>query len=694
MPRLWERPAKCPVLLQSPAAHTFTQVPMSDLKNLRRDKKKLTHIIKRSLNEKHSPTDEQLNEFLTDTLNKKSDLEVIFEANASGKATVADDKVRNLYKAFRTRSAAAAKKQQDDKGKWGDGKTSKKSSTQFASRSLPQGGTVSGWGKRLEESWAEKEPGNDNRMAFQSSGKPAPRLSLDQSTKEGQGWHMARAADFSDLMHRFFLTTQPVALIFPATSPTAGKEIEAAIARHATACGVAKKPAIKKDDLILKCSKTMKCDKDKSPVVIVNMNPDKLILPPHCVEFSGMAEETRPSRVPNLCISRPPETEIAVCVIRPMCSELGLDNWWQQLSAAPQKKLKAQLTNCIAKNKWQPEEPWLIKSKFLKWRGDDIEEGRIKAVFKVPNERVAEVLALSGREGLTIDKNRRKTEVDDDKGEDEFAKVKLPVDSGLQDILSRVEALPMELRKLTRGLIPTYKGYALRVERNAEAQITAALNPKEAAILGPALGLHATSQWVVKGVPHYATKSQIIFTLAQAIQGSWPGWTVRPTKTMAVTKSGTTTWRVEAANAPPLKAITLNNRLITIEAYCEKPAAATKNTPFRIVPKAEQHEISPGDIYDREYLEEDADSDEEDETKPMEVDMARKQLDEQQPSQQQANAAAQSSGSNQAPKADKDAALVAMMTTQAALIESLHATIRELQAEVAKLRQEKADSDI
>ena len=377
-----------------------------------------------------------------------------------------------------------------------------------------------------------------------------------------------------------------------------------------------------------------------------------------------------------------------------MCSELGLDNWWQQLSAAPQKKLKAQLTNCIAKNKWQPDEPWLPKSKFLKWRGDDIEEGRIKAIFKIPNERVAEVMALSGREGLTIDKNRRKTEEDDEKNEDEYAKVKLPVDSSLQDLLSRVDALPAELRKMTRGLIPTYKGYALRVERHAEAQITAALNPKEAAILGPALGLHATSQWVVKGVPHYATKSQIIFTLAQAIQGSWPGWTVRPTKTMAVTKSGTTTWKVEAAAAPPLKTITLNNRLITIEAYCEKPTSAIKNTPFRIVPKAEQHEISPGDIYDREYFEDEADDEEEDEVKPMEVDTAKKQPSEQQANQKQISAASLPPSSDQTPKGDKDAAFMAMMASQTALIESLQLTIQNLQAEVAKLRQEKADGDL
>ena len=169
---------------------------------------------------------------------------------------------------------------------------------------------------------------------------------------------------------------------------------------------------------------------------------------------------------------------------------------------------------------------------------------------------------------------------------------------------------------------------------------------------------------------------------------------MRPTKTMAVTKSGTTTWKVEAAAAPPLKTITLNNRLITIEAYCEKPTSATKNTPFRIIPKAEQHEISPGDIYDREYFEDEADDEEEDEVKPMEVDTAKKQPSEQQANQKQISAASLPPSSDQTPKGDKDAAFMAMMASQTALIESLQLTIKNLQAEVAKLRQEKADGDL
>ena len=72
-----------------------------------------------------------------------------------------------------------------------------------------------------------------------------------------------------------------------------------------------------------------------------------------------------------------------------MCQELGLNNWWAQLAAAPIKKQKAQLANYIAKGKWQPDEPIILKNKTYKWRGDEIEKGRIMAIFKVPNEHIS-----------------------------------------------------------------------------------------------------------------------------------------------------------------------------------------------------------------------------------------------------------------------------------------------------------------
>ena len=141
-------------------------------------------------------------------------------------------------------------------------------------------------------------------------------------------------------------------------------------------------------------------------MVIINMQPSNRIMPAHCEAFKELPAELRPSSVPNLSFNRLPITEIIVSVIRPMCAELGINNWWTQLAAAPQKKLKSQLANCIAKGKWQPDDPWVLKNKAYKWRGEDLEEGRIMAVFKVPNDQVQGVMALSGREGLIIDQQK------------------------------------------------------------------------------------------------------------------------------------------------------------------------------------------------------------------------------------------------------------------------------------------------
>ena len=262
--------------------------------------------------------------------------------------------------------------------------------------------------------------------------------------------------------------------------------------------------------------------------------------------------------------------------------------------------------------------------------------------------------------------------------------------------MSRIDALTPELKKATRGIIPTYKGYALRVEQQAEARITAVMNPKEAEILGPAMGLAAKSQWVVKGVPHYATKAQIIHTLSQSSAGGWPGWTIRPTKTLTSAKSGTITWKVDAETEPPMKTITLNNYLITIEAYIEKTLAAKGGSlpPLRIVPKRLQHEISFGDIYEREYGDASELNDDDDGRVAMEVEVPKqdygeqqdglrasnipcRQLAEQQVPQQEANASQQGS----------EAALLTMMKQQALLIESLQATIASLQAELQRMRE-------
>ena len=52
---------------------------------------------------------------------------------------------------------------------------------------------------------------------------------------------------------------------------------------------------------------------------------------------------------------------------------------------------------------WKLAQPFLRRNRALKWRGEEIPEGRILTIMKVPNEHVDKVLSLSGKRGLIVD---------------------------------------------------------------------------------------------------------------------------------------------------------------------------------------------------------------------------------------------------------------------------------------------------
>ena len=74
------------------------------------------------------------------------------------------------------------------------------------------------------------------------------------------------------------------------------------------------------------------------------------------------------------------------------------------------------------------------RNKALKWRGQEILEGRILTIIVVPNERVHEVLAISGKHGLIIDLARRDVKEEHEK---ECANVRLPEEWGIKEALTK-----------------------------------------------------------------------------------------------------------------------------------------------------------------------------------------------------------------------------------------------------------------
>ena len=64
----------------------------------------------------------------------------------------------------------------------------------------------------------------------------------------------------------------------------------------------------------------------------------------------------------------------------------------------------------------------------------------------------------------------------------------MPNDLKINDNIKKVEELPPQLRKETRGIIPSFWGYNVRVTKSFEKGIMRILNPPGGGRLGPCIG--------------------------------------------------------------------------------------------------------------------------------------------------------------------------------------------------------------
>ena len=118
-------------------------------------------------------------------------------------------------------------------------------------------------------------------------------------------------------------------------------------------------------------------------------------------------------------------------------------------------------------------------------------------------------------------------------------------------------------------MVPTFKGYAVRVPRAAEAEITAALDPQLAATMHRALGMQNATQWKLTGIPRHVPPSAIHNTFANKTP-EWGGWIARPIKTLGTPKNGKCDLLVEATEEPPKRLLIVNQTdIVTIEKHEE-----------------------------------------------------------------------------------------------------------------------------
>ncbi len=211
----------------------------------------------------------------------------------------------------------------------------------------------------------------------------------------------------------------------------------------------------------------------------------------------------------------------------------------------------------------------------MTWRGQELQDARAVSVVKVPKAQVEEMMARSGRHGLVVDRmDRGKDAIAED-----YAKIKLPIEWTAADAFEKIDALPSSTKKALRGLVPTYKGYALRVLKEAEAAVVREILPELAEQMGPALGIRTTSTWIIRGLPRHSTREAIIKTFA-AVNAAWEGWTVVPRKQQGQPRNGRVDWLVDAAADPPRKSLTLNHDCIYVDRYFEAQRIPAKAAPW------------------------------------------------------------------------------------------------------------------
>ncbi len=427
------------------------------------------------------------------------------------------------------------------------------------------------------DTWKDLQPADDSPLV-DPSGDEAKRLDITAAVSDASGYHFCSSTEAARLRAKFAMAPQAVTFIVPFVDHATLASIRDGLKRESERKDGLIAPSAMHASIFVKEPSTG--TRRRKEVYLIHVDSALPILPSHLVN-DGMLFA---SPLPNLKLDVRTDIDVQVAVMAPVCAELGLEEWWKRLAARPFPLFKEDLKKLLTSSKFKPAELRVRMNRTVMWRGEEMKDARILATVRVPRDQVDELMMRSGRHGLIVDKSQRGDDMDD-LG---YAKVKLPLDWTAAEANAKIDELPPGLKKATRGIVPTFRGYSLRVIKSMEADVVKALLPELAAELGPALGLCAASAWVLRGVPRDATKEHIIKAFS-TVTSAWEGWTVRPRRTLGQPRHGKTDWVVDAACDPPLRSITVNERdCIAIDRYTE-----AKKTPPKAAPWFKDHKPEP-----------------------------------------------------------------------------------------------------
>ena len=425
--------------------------------------------------------------------------------------------------------------------------------------------------------WGDLQPADDMPLYFENTGIIAEKFCTDDGPENASGYHFCRVEQTIAILQKFAQSghrVKPALFSMPARNDT--KEVEDLHLFVNRKLRSLQKTEHGFVPLIVEgASLATTNPKSDNPgqvqrvdCLLLHIDKDDKIGTAHALSQGdeSMTAGNKPPPVANLTFQPSSTTEIQVAILEPICRELGLASWFKELIKNADKdfeKLKTSLKELVKHPELKQLRPRVRRNRTLKWRGEETQEGRISTTIAIPNECVEEVLSRSGIVNGAIFDLPGAAEME----KYSYAKVKLPSDLTIKQATAKVAELAPELRRHTRGIVPTYKGYAVRVTKAMEVEITSALSPELAAELGQALGMKANSTWKVSGIPTYVSKGSLHQAFARQAYG-WTGWIVRPVKTLSAPKNGKVDWIVEAASNPPKQTFTINSRdVVCIEEH-------------------------------------------------------------------------------------------------------------------------------
>ena len=176
---------------------------------------------------------------------------------------------------------------------------------------------------------------------------------------------------------------------------------------------------------------------------------------------------------PNITMAQTIDVKMIAAAVKPMCQELGKEQWWTRLAVAKPQEVAKNFPEIITAGMLTTgTRPIPVRNRNLTWRTEAIQDARFAVLLTVPRTSMEASLQKSGSIGITIDL--------DDREDMELTTERLPREWDSCDINKRVAALPQHIRKMTYGIVPSKYGCAIRLRHADRLEVIKALKPNKA----------------------------------------------------------------------------------------------------------------------------------------------------------------------------------------------------------------------